>query len=426
KRIMAYSTVSQLGYMFAGLGFLTTAGAAYHVFTHAFFKATLFLCCGAVMHGFAGQLDLRRISGLIHMKGWLIVSLAMLVGCLNLAGFPLITAGYFSKDMILSQAFSTPDAVVPYSSLMGWILLITAGLTAYYTFRVFFRVFVGPVEFEPGDEVHDHGHDDHGDHDHGHGHADDHGHGHGFHPHAPGWAINAVLAVLAIASFAAIGAYFVDKEHHGWVGGLLNDSSAAYHAPAHEHADAGSTLSGGGVIIPAQHDAGHVGAHDTTHAADTTHDAHAAGAEHAHVEAGTLFGRDPHAVMYYVSGVFGIVGIGIAWLLHYAGRKTAARSRADALLPFLGPIPTWAQNKWYVDELYDLLFRNPLWLIAHLFWIIDRLVVDNLVDGVGAIPRALARSLRGGQSGILQNYAVGMAGGLGLLLFIAWILTVAG
>src|SRR5690606_23298843 len=85
KRIMAYSTVSQLGYMFAGLGVLTTVGGAFHVFTHAFFKATLFLCCGAVMHGFAGQLDLRKLSGVGWMKGWGIVGIAMLVGCLNLA-----------------------------------------------------------------------------------------------------------------------------------------------------------------------------------------------------------------------------------------------------------------------------------------------------------------------------------------------------
>ena len=419
KRIMAYSTVSQLGYMFAGLGFLTTTGAAFHVFTHAFFKATLFLCCGAVMHGFAGQLDLRRLSGLIHMKGWLIVSLAMLVGCLNLAGFPLITAGYFSKDMILAQAFSTPDSLVPHSNLMGWLLLITAGLTAYYTFRVFFRVFVGPVSYEPGDEVHDHGHDD----DHGHGHADhhdDHGHdaaqahaAHAFHPHAPGWAINTVLAVLALASFAAIAAYFVDKDHHGWVGGLLADSSAAYHPPAHEHHAAVDLAPGAEWVTVA--DA------PTSGGEDHTHDA-----AHAHVEAGTLFGQDPHAIMYYVSAAFGLTGIAIAWLLHYAGRRTAARSKADALLPFLGPLPVWAQNKWYVDELYDLLFRGPLWLLGHIFAIIDRLVVDNLVDGVGALPRTLARALRPGQNGILQNYAVGMAGGLGLLLFIAWILTVAG
>jgi len=104
KRIMAYSTVSQLGYMFLGLGVMTSYGAAYHVFTHAFFKAVLFLTCGAIMHGFAGQLDLRKLSGLRKMRGWKIVSYTMLVGCLCLAGFPF-TSGYFSKDAILAQVF---------------------------------------------------------------------------------------------------------------------------------------------------------------------------------------------------------------------------------------------------------------------------------------------------------------------------------
>ena len=406
KRIMAYSTVSQLGYMFAGLGFLTSAGAAFHVFTHAFFKATLFLCCGAVMHGFAGQLDLRKLSGVMHMKGWFICGAAMLVGCLNLAGFPLITAGYFSKDMILAQAFTTPDSIIPYSNLMGWILLITAGMTAYYTFRVFFRVFVGPKYYEPGDGLHGHGDDDHG-------HDDHHGDDHGFHPHAPGWAINTVLTILAVASFAAIAAYFVDKEHHGWVGGLLHESSAAYHGPSH-HADASVDpylMDGGVIMTVADAPAGE---------GDVAH-----GDDH-HAEAGLLFGKDPHKIMYYVSAVFGLVGIGIAYLLHFAGRKTAARSRADDLLPFLGPIPTWAQNKWYVDELYDFLLRGPLWLLSHVLHIIDKLLVDGIVDGLGKLPSAIARSVRVTQNGVLQSYAVGMAGGLGLILFLVWIITVTG
>src|SRR5690606_23637931 len=125
-----------LGYMFAGLGVLTSVGAAFHVFTHAFFKALLFLACGAVMHGFAGQLDLRRLSGVRSMPGWGIVGVTMLIWCLNLAVLPIVTAGFWSKDMILAEAFATP-----WASAIGWLLLITAGLTAYYTFRVYFRVF---------------------------------------------------------------------------------------------------------------------------------------------------------------------------------------------------------------------------------------------------------------------------------------------
>jgi NADH-quinone oxidoreductase subunit L len=382
KRIMAYSTVSQLGYMFAGLGVLTSTGAAFHVFTHAFFKATLFLCCGAVMHGFAGQLDLRRLSGVMSRKGWGIVGGAMLVGCLNLAGFPF-TAGFFSKDMILAEAFTSPD-----TAPIGWVLLLTAGLTAYYTFRVFFRVFVGPAHCEPGEESHTAGH--------AHGHsADAHSHvaaGHGtggephdFHPHAPGWAINTVLATLAVLSILAAGTYFMG-EHHGWVGGLIHDSTAAF---------------GGG----------HTGAESP----------------HAAAEAGDFLGFDPHKVMYFVSAGVGLIGILAAARLHgprgvaglMVGTRTKADvSAADGLLPALGPIAGWARHKWYVDELYDFLFVRPLWVVANILRLIDSLLVDGLVNLFGWLPRLVGWAIRPSQSGMLHGYAVGMAGGVAVLLLI--------
>ncbi|MCH2146186.1 MAG: NADH-quinone oxidoreductase subunit L, partial [Phycisphaerales bacterium] len=132
KRVLAYSTISQLGYMFLGLGVVTSFGAAFHVFTHAFFKAMLFLCSGAVMHGLAGQLDLRKISGLRKVKGFGVVTWTMLIGSLFLAGFPF-TAGFFSKDEILAQAFVQTG---PGYRALGWIGIVTAGMTAYYTFRV--------------------------------------------------------------------------------------------------------------------------------------------------------------------------------------------------------------------------------------------------------------------------------------------------
>lgn len=403
KRIMAYSTVSQLGYMFAGLGVMTTVGGAFHVFTHAFFKATLFLCCGAVMHGFGGQLDLRKLSGVQKMKGWGVVSIAMLVGCLNLAGFPF-TAGFFSKDMILAQAFITPgagdSAIIPGASWIGWLLLLTAGLTAYYTFRVYFRVFLGPVHFEPGDEAHVHdAHDDHAhDHDHGHAshgaHASGHGHGshdahgapgasthgHGaFHPHPPGWAINTVLALLAVLSVAAAGVYFIGGDH-GWVGAMVHASTAAYEAPGSHH----------------------VGGHEI---------------------AGTFLGMDPHKVMYSVSAGVGAVGILAAFILHLAGRTTAATSKADALVPAMGPLARGAQHKWYVDEVYDFLIVKPLWVLANAFHLIDKLLVDGLVNLAGYLPKGLAKGLRPSQNGLLHSYAAGMAGGLAFVLFVVWALS---
>ncbi|MEN0020525.1 MAG: NADH-quinone oxidoreductase subunit L [Planctomycetota bacterium] len=388
KRIMAYSTVSQLGYMFVGLATLTSAGGAFHVFTHAFFKATLFLSCGAVMHGFAGQLDLRKLSGLWSMKGWWVVSFAMLVGCLNLAGVPM-TAGYFSKDMILAEAFTT---LGPGYQAIGWILLLTAGMTAYYTFRVFFRVFVGPPHAEPGDDDHGDDHADHADHsghsDHGHGDVHGDGHGdHGFHPHAPGWAINTVLTVLAVGSIAAAGLYFAG-ESKGWVGGLIKESSA----------------------------------YNVTAAAFV---AHAPGEEHAH---GTILGFDPHKAMYYVSAVFGVIGIGLAawfhgpkgiWSLGLGNRTEAGKCRADAVAAKLGPVPRWAENKWYVDEFYDRIIVSPLRVLSEVFKVFDKLVVDGLVNLAGLLPRLIASALRPLQSGGLQNYAVQMVAGLAILLLVA-------
>ncbi|MBX3359722.1 MAG: NADH-quinone oxidoreductase subunit L [Phycisphaeraceae bacterium] len=377
KRVMAYSTISQLGYMFGGLGVLGPEGGVSHVLTHAFFKALLFLACGAVMHGFAGQLDLRKLSGLRKIPGWRIVGFTMLVGCLNLSGFPYITAGFWSKDLIIGDAF-----VNPHTQVVGWLLLITAGLTSYYTFRVYFRVFEGPVAFEAGEEAHGHGAGDHAEHGHGHGHDghDAHdgahaGHGHGeFHPHAPGWAINLVLTVLAVATFAVIPLVFTHGGEPSWAGRMVDHSTANVHAIGHEHA--------------------------------------------------TFFGFDPHAVLPIVSGILAIAGILVAWWLHLAGRTTAATSRADALIPLMGPIPRWGQNKWYVDELYHFLFVLPLRVVSHICFLIDKLLVDGLVDAAGWAPRGVGSSIRPAQSGVLNDYAVRMVTGVGAFLLI--VIIVAG
>ena len=421
KRIMAYSTVSQLGYMFAGIAMLSSVGGVYHVVTHAFFKALLFLCCGAVMHGFAGQLDLRKLSGLWHMKGWRVVSVGMLIGCLNLAGVPF-TAGFFSKDMIIAEAFVTQGFGY---SLLGWTLLFTAGLTAYYTFRVFFRVFTGPVQYEPGDEHH-------GEDDHGHDHAQDDAHGHDghshedhaadhFHPHPPRFAINFVLATLSVLAVLAAGLYFVSPEKHGWVGDMLEESTA-HNLYTDDHS---------AVAMFLIDDSAHA-AHDT-HGAHDTHDAHAGDHAHgAHGAHGSILGFDPHKVMYYISAVFGLTGIALAAYLHgprgmvsgfLGNRVEAGKCRMDAVAKAFDPIPRWAENKWYVDEFYHFLFVRPLWVISYIFQTIDKLLVDGLVNLFGYLPRLLGRGAQPGQSGVLHGYALSMAGGVGVILFIVVLVT---
>ncbi len=354
KRIMAYSTVSQLGFMFLGLGVLSSYGAAYHVFTHAFFKAVLFLTCGAIMHGFAGQLDLRKLSGLRKMRGWKIVSYTMLIGCLCLAGFPF-TSGYFSKDAILAEAFVTQGSGFV---VLGWMAIFTAGLTAYYTFRVWFRVCCGPVHYEPGDELH--GEDPAS-----------------FQPHAPRISINFVLIAIASGALLAALPYFMKNEtaglNGGWVAEMVNDSPA-------------STLQ--------------------LHGEDAPH--------------GSILGMDPHKAMYYISAVVGMIGLGLAFFFHLARRKAADSLRSKLLSSRATRwLPTAMENKWYVDEFYIAVIRTPLWILGKLFALIDRGIIDGLlVNGIAGMPRSIAKWFSPLHNGAVQSYAVSMVGGAALIILL--------
>lgn len=349
KRIMAYSTVSQLGYMFLGLGVLSSYGAAYHVFTHAFFKAVLFLTCGAIMHGFAGQLDLRRISGLRKMKGWKIVSYTMLIGCLALVGFPF-TSGYFSKDAILAEAFITQGVGFEF---LGWLALFTAGLTAYYTFRVWFRVCAGPVSYEPGDELH------------GESPAS-------FRPHAPRFIINFVLVVIALGAILAALPYFMPNETEGITGGWIADMVHDSHGRA-------------GVQQVASGDDHHV----------------------------YLFGMPVHTAMYVISAIVGFIGIGFALYFHLLRRSAADKLRSRLLSSRTTRwLPTAMEHKWYVDEIYIALIRTPLWILGKIFSLFDRFIIDGvLVNGIAAIPRVVAKWFSPLHNGAVQSYGVSMIGG---------------
>jgi len=394
KRVMAYSTVSQLGYMFLGLGVGTTFGAVYHVFTHAFFKALLFLCCGAIMHGMAGQLDLRKMSGLRNVKGFGVISWTFLIGCLCLAGFPF-TAGFFSKDSIIAQAFASGN---PTFTLLGWIALFTAFLTAYYTFRVWFRVCGGPTKYEPGDEMHGHG-DDHGD-DHGHGHAHgdhgashgggDHGHGHAhghgsheWHPHGPRLAINGVLLLICIgALLAAVPSYLGEMQHKpNWIETMVSHSSAAGGIPSHDH-----------------------------------------GGEHASHHALSFTGiADVHQATSVVASAAGILGILVAVFFHLLNRGAADKLRAALLSNGLTRwLPLAMENKWYVDEVYHVVFRVPAWVLGHVLHFFDKQIIDGVVvNGTARVPVEIGRLFQPLYNGALQGYAATMAGGIALIA--AWV-----
>src|SRR5439155_4809325 len=214
KRVLAYSTVSQLGYMFLAMGVGAYAAGIFHLYTHAFFKALLFLGSGAVIHALAGEQDLRNMGGL--KKGLPITYWTFVIGALAIAGiFPL--SGFFSKDEILFRTFSSGRTV------MWAIGLLTAFLTATYMFRLVFLAFHGerrhdappehPQEEEPAAQAA--AGDLHGAHAAAHssppaprtpdpGHARAHvDHGHAAHLHDAPPAMAIVLIVLAIGSIAA-------------------------------------------------------------------------------------------------------------------------------------------------------------------------------------------------------------------------------
>jgi NADH-quinone oxidoreductase subunit L len=149
KRMLAYSTISQLGYMFVGCGVGVFAAGIFHLMTHAFFKSLLFLAAGSVMHGLSGELDMRKMGDLRHKMPtthW-----TFLVATLAISGIPGLS-GFFSKDQILSEAYSGPLG----KPWLYWLATLTAGMTAFYMFRGLFMTFYGKSRLDEQVEHHAH------------------------------------------------------------------------------------------------------------------------------------------------------------------------------------------------------------------------------------------------------------------------------
>jgi NADH-quinone oxidoreductase subunit L len=184
KRVLAYSTISQLGYMFLSLGtgsLLGIVAGMFHLFTHAFFKALLFLGAGSVMHAMGGVIDMRRIGGLRRLMP--VTCWTFLIGCVALAGlFPF--SGFWSKDEILGavhdKALHAAGFTHNFYGGLYWVGVFTAGLTAFYTFRAFFMTFFGEQRIP-----HEAGH----------------------HAHESPWAMTTPLVILAIPA-ALVGGYY--------------------------------------------------------------------------------------------------------------------------------------------------------------------------------------------------------------------------
>ncbi len=380
KKVFAYSTVSQLGYMFVAVGVLAPGAAVFHLVTHAFFKALLFLSSGVVMHAMLGHLDMRKMSGLSKVMPK--TTVVMWVGCLALAGCPLFS-GFFSKDMIVGQTWS-------HSVVLGGVLLFTSFLTAYYTFRLMFRVFYGPlvVPTTPADATapdttvdaapaHQSSADPHTAHDTGVHHEPSHA-DHGHHDHEPRIMLWPLYA-LALGAFAI-----------GWLivpGGTL--SRFLGHSPsfsmAYTMASVRFDSTGGPRVDPG------------------------------------MFGQSgeesSELLSWVVGGLVFVAGFGLAYQLHLKDRR-----KADQLAAGLAPLTSLLEGKYWIDELYDAVVVAPLRHVAKLFFAIDRLVVDSVVWAAGFSPQISGFVLKVTlQRGYLQGYAAAMVFGILAILLLVFV-----
>ena len=333
------------------------------------------------MHAMSGELDMRKMSGLKRVLP--ITNIVMLVGCLALAGFPAVS-GFFSKDEIIGADF-------PRHWIFGASLLVAAFMTAYYTFRLYFRVFWGPLVVpEAPAQAHGHGHESHehatashsaistgtapqsgvdeGQTHHAPGHSD---HADGEHNHEP-WIMMAPLVLLAIG---AVFIGYMDFPFHNF-GRFIGHSPSLGHA----YQIAAST----GVEIPGER----------------------FGQEIANQP------RETEYTVMIVSGLISVAGIALAFYLHLLNRTLS-----DQIARLFQPLTGLIENKYYVDEIYQAVIVEPLWALGRWLWAFDRWVVDGIVNLVGGSPVVPGWFLKLTlQRGYLQGYAAAMVLGIVVIL----------
>ncbi len=439
KRVIAYSTMSQLGYMFVAAGLGAYPVAMFHLFTHAFFKAMLFLGAGSVIHATHHEQDMRYYGGL--RKKIPLTFYAMLIGTLAITGvgIPLTYygfAGFLSKDAVIEVAWVGSDFAF-------WLLVVAACFTSFYSWRLMFLTFFGESRAHGAG----HGHDDH----HGavhdaHGH-DDHGH---HEPHESPMIMLIPLGVLALgAVFSGMLWYKVffgeETAVRTWFGmeaaahGETHGEAAADHgteaAPAEGTAVATTETT---EAAPAEGEA--TEAHGDTAAAHSTPGVAPKGAllmlpftpeEQAVVDtrldakklekaehAPTTIINAAHLVPSWVKVspfIAMLIGFAMAWLFYIKDpslpRRLAKQQR---------PLYLFLLNKWYFDELYDWVFVRPAKWLGNFLWKKgDGNVIDGSLNGVamGIIP-FFTRLAGRAQSGYLFHYAFAMV--LGIVALVTW------
>jgi NADH-quinone oxidoreductase subunit L len=368
KRVIAYSTCSQLGYMFFAAGVGAFDASMFHLFTHAFFKALLFLGAGSVIHSMHHEQDMRYYGGLRSKIPW--TFWAMMAGTLAITGVGIADiggfAGFYSKDAIIESAYARGTTLGQVASFVG---IFAALLTSFYSWRLMFLTFFGKPRWDQSEHIqhamHDaHGHDAHAHDDHGHAHGPGaHGPGDGtagYHPHESPLTMLVPLIVLSLGAVFA-GVLF----HARFVG-----------------ADTGAQFWNGALFF----------------------DRH-------------LMEAAEHIPLWVKWAPFTVMlaGLVIAWYAYLRNPKVPA-----AFVAQFGTLYQFLFNKWYFDELYDFLFVRPaFWLGRQLWKLGDIGVIDRFgPNGAAWVVMKGTVGAKRLQSGYLTSYALVML--LGLVAAISW------
>ncbi|MFY7889208.1 MAG: NADH-quinone oxidoreductase subunit L [Spirosomataceae bacterium] len=323
KKVLAYSTVSQLGYMFMGLGVMAYSSSFFHVMTHAFFKALLFLGAGSVIHAMSDEQDIRSMGGL--RKKLPITFITFLIATIAISGIPPFS-GFFSKDEILAHVYE-------HNKLMWAFALIGSIMTSFYMFRLLFLTFFG--EFR-GTKEQEH------------------------HLHESPLTMTAPLMILAVLS--AIAGFFNLPHIFGGHAGL-----AEFMAPLFAH---------------------------------------------SHVETAEV--SESTEIMLMVISVVAALASAIVAYVIYVSKK--AIPAADGIESGLQKV---IYNKYYIDELYDAVFVKPITALSKFFYsVIDFLVIDLIVEGVGKLVKTLSAEARLLQNGTTGFYLFAMV--LSIVALLAW------
>jgi NADH-quinone oxidoreductase subunit L len=368
KRVIAYSTCSQLGYMFFAAGVGAYEAAMFHLFTHAFFKALLFLGAGSVIHGMHHEQDMRRMGGLWRYLP--ITYAVMIIGNIAITGIGIPEvfgfAGFYSKDTVIEAAYAAgrQSGVAYFAFVIG---VIVAGLTAFYSWRLAFMTFHGTAKWDG--HAHAHHADDHASDAQHETHSEllpDHDHHHDHKPHESPLSMIVPLLLLSVgavfAGFVFVEYFVGHHEAEFWRGAIFNG--------AHNH---------------------------------VLHEAH----------------NVPEWVKLspLVVSVLGLLGAFYVYVMREGmGERIASRR---------GPLWTFFYNKWFFDELYEATFVRAARFFGDLFWKGgDQKIIDGLgPDGVSAVSVMVGRGAGRAQSGYLYHYAfvmlLGVAGLLTYALY-AW------